>query len=169
MAQKKKEVRPLTPVIEVQGSTNAQLVSSTEKRFPHISVKMGDKTFVFLDNKERQGDTYDELRALVYAAIKALNSAGSREGDGAILYIHENINHPQVARLLKNDVELVYTIGSDRTGVAGYRVPGPAIKAVVEALAPIIENSVKEFGYPRPQARGKKEVEAENIEVDFAW
>lgn len=168
MAKAKEEVRPLGNVYDVQGGSNLQLGQAVEKRFSDITVTMGDSEFVFLHDGEHQGVAPDALRNLVYAAIMAVNSPGNKTGDGAILYLHENRDHPQVAKLLQAGSELAYTISSDRTGVAGYRVPGPAILAIVEALAPVIENSIKEFGWPRVQSRGKKEAK-EEVAIDFTW
>jgi hypothetical protein len=164
----KKEVQALRSPFVADGSANAQLQGGVERRFDQIIVKMGDQEMTFLDGGEHAGVTSDETRMLVYATVMALNSPGSKGGDGGLLYLAENIEHPKVKKLLDQKSDLVFTIKSDRSGVAGYRFNGSTIRSIVDAYAPAISESIREFGFPRPSTRGgKKEVEEVAVDFDF--
>lgn len=162
----KAEVRPLTNPINVTGGQNLQLLQSITRRFQDVVVTMDGKELPFLREGKEGGVVNPETRSLVYAAVSALNSVGSKGGDGAILWLSENLDHPKVKRLMSPDASIYFTVGSDRTGVAGYRFNGAQIKALVQTYAEAISASIREFGFPRPATRGKKEVAAP-IAVDF--
>ncbi len=165
MAKENKEVKLPAPFL-VTGRTNTQLRNGIESRFKDITVKLGDRELPFLVDSKHAGNTPDETRDLVYAAVLAVTSATSGGGDGAVIYLDEFKNHPKVEKLFSKDTEIVFTLSSSRTGLAGYRYSGPTIKTVVTALAPVFNSGITEFGYPRPITRGSKAVE-EEVDIDF--
>lgn len=165
-AQEKKEVPALHPVFKIDNSTNAQLLSGVESRFSNITLNFQGKERAFIADETPADNLHPETVMIVYAAVLAMSSATSGSGDGAVVWLAENMNHPRVASVLQDGNEIAFEVKSSRTGIAGYRYPTSTIREVVEALTPVLESSIKEFGYPKAEPRGKKEKQ-EDFEVDW--
>lgn len=164
--EEKAEVPALPPVFYIDNSRNIQLENGVESRYPNVSIKYNGKTIPFVVAGTPVPKMHPDTKALVYACVLAMASATSKGGDGAMVWLYENLNHPRVASLLREGNEIAFEVGSSRTGIAGYRYPTSAIRAAVEALAPALESSIREFGYPAAQTRGGGEKQPD-FEVDW--
>lgn len=164
--EEKVEVSPLPPVFYIDNSRNIQLENGVESRYPNVSIKYNGKVIPFVVQGTPVPKMHPDTKALVYACVLAMASATSKGGDGAMVWLYENLKHPRVASLLRDGNEIAFEVGSSRTGIAGYRYPASAIRAAVEALAPALENSIKEFGYPAAATRGGNEKQ-QDFEVDW--
>lgn len=171
---KAKKVRPLGAVYNTRKSTNAMLQTGVSKRFPNITLFFADKNAPggvqevdILKDGEEGGKYNSDTVMAVLAITYAMSSRTSGGGDGALLWLHENIGHPRVAGLLKDDNKLRYEVASDRTGANQYEFTGKQIKDVVMALAPAVAYSVKEFGVPAPATRGPSAAIQEDEEVEW--